>query len=388
MHAPSLDAPPEISVLSSLDVIDDVVYQREDVFELGGVELAELQRTLLRAAVRHHWDNCPAYRRYAALDGWSPEHLDRSGPAEEALTSIPLLPATVFKGREVLSCDPSAVIKVCTSSGTQGSKSRILRDGATLERFLGSIDRGADLSLPDRAAQRRLLVLGPDTEEAADLWFSYVLSIVDLLYPTEFFVTGDRLRLDLFLDALLDDTGERPVVIGPPVLVLDVARELRSRGVRPRLGSRGGQVITAGGWKRFLDGALPRPEFEREVAEGFGLDGDGPAPVRDCYNAVELNTVLFECEHRGKHVPAWLHASARDPATMRPLEAGQVGVLAFCDSLPTSYPGFVLTDDLGSVSAEGACPCGRASRVLTIARRVESVEARGCALKMDKEVSR
>ncbi|WP_165486062.1 hypothetical protein [Frankia sp. Cppng1_Ct_nod] len=156
-------------MLTSLDAVDDVVYQREDVFELAGRELADLQYSLLRDAVLHHWDACDAYRRYAAVDGWSPAMLD--GP--DAVISIPLLPATVFKRRDVLSCDRSDVVKICTSSGTQGSRSRIFRDDTSLERFLGSIDQGADLSLPNRAAPRRLLVLGPDTDEASDLWFSY-----------------------------------------------------------------------------------------------------------------------------------------------------------------------------------------------------------------------
>jgi long-chain-fatty-acid---luciferin-component ligase len=278
------------------------------------------------------------------------------------------------------------VVKVCTSSGTQGGKSRVHRDSTTLERFLGSIDRGVDLLLANRVVERRLFVLGPDTTEAADLWFSYVLSIVDLLYPTEFFVRDGVMRMDRFVAEIAADRSERPLVIGPPVLVKDAALRLRERGIRPGLDGRDGMVITAGGWKKFDDQALPRDEFTEVVADAFGLTD--PTRIRDCYNAVELNTVLFECEHQAKHVPAWLHASARDPVTQRPLEPGQVGPLAFCDALPTSYPGFVLTDDLGSVSAEGACPCGRASRVLTISRRVESVEARGCALKMDRTVSR
>lgn len=373
-----------VSVFTSLDVVDDVVYQREDVYELAGRELAALHLELFRAAIGHHWQACLPYRRYASAEGWSPERLDAPG----SIDTIPLLPATVFKRRDVLSCDPSAVAKVCTSSGTQGSISRVFRDGTTLERFLGSIDQGIGLALPNRDAQRRLFVLGPDTAEAADLWFSYVLSIVDLIHPTEFFIESGVLLTDAFIDAIRDEDVTRPVVIGPPVLVRDVAAQLLDRGVKPALGSRGGQVITAGGWKRSSNEALPRGQFEELVIEAFGLDGGVPTPVRDCYNAVELNTVLFECEYRGKHVPAWLHVSARDAASMRPLADGETGVLAFCDSLPTSYPGFVLTDDLGSVSAEGACRCGRASRVVSIARRVESVEGRGCALKMDKDVDR
>ncbi|MFL6124034.1 hypothetical protein [Actinophytocola sp.] len=368
--------------MTSLTAVDDLVYQREDAFELSGRELADLQRDLLRESVEHHLEACHSYRRYAESNGWS----DALLAADDLVDRIPLLPATVFKRRDVISGPRERVVKVCTSSGTQGGRSRVHRDSTTMERFLGSIDRGADLLLANRAVERRLFVLGPDTDEAADLWFSYVLSIVDLLYPTDFFVRDDVLRLDEFAAAISAERPERPLVIGPPVLVRDAALRLRELGIRPGFGDRGGLVVTAGGWKKFDSQALPRDEFTDVVRDAFGLADR--AQVRDCYNAVELNTVLFECEHGAKHVPAWVHASARDPVTQRPLEPGQVGPLAFCDALPTSYPGFVLTDDLGTVSAEGACPCGRASRVLSISRRVESVEARGCALKMDRAVSR
>lgn len=373
---------PAVTTLHSLDVVDDVVYQREDVFDLAGQQLEELQRELLRTSLSFHLDACAAYRRYAEAAGWTDALFDDA----EFVAKIPLLPSTLFKKREVRSCDAQQVVKVCTSSGTQGTKSRVFRDGPTLERFLGSIDRGADLLLPDRTTRRRLFVLGPDTDEAADLWFSYVLSIVDLLHPTGFFVRSGVLELDRFIDDVRANDSDEPLVIGPPVLVRDVALALRDRGIPLRFHERGGMVVTAGGWKRFDDEAVSRARFEGLVADAFGL-ADRTA-VRDCYNAVELNTVLFECERQAKHVPAWLHASARDPITLRPLGPDEVGVLAFCDSLPTGYPGFVVTDDLGSTSAEGACPCGRASRVLSIYRRVESVEARGCALKMDGTVAR
>jgi long-chain-fatty-acid---luciferin-component ligase len=93
--------------------------------------------------------------------------------------------------------------------------------------------------------------------------------------------------------------------------------------------------------------------------------------------------VLFECSHKAKHVPPWLYASARDPRTLAEVKSGEPGLLAFADPTPTSYPGFVLSDDFGSVSRRIPCPCGITSDTLTIERRVNKVETRGCALKLE-----
>jgi long-chain-fatty-acid---luciferin-component ligase len=368
--------------VNAMSLIEDVVFQREDAFEIAGAELADLQTQLFRDALDHHLKSCPAYARYCSANGWDISAFQ----SIQDIGSVPLIPSALFKRGGLLSCAEDEVVKICTSSGTQGTKSVVYRDGRTLERFLGTVQQGVDLAFPEPETDRPLLVLGPDTDEAADLWFSYVLSIVDLIYPTTFYVRDGVLRLDEALEAIMDRTMAFPVLIGPPVLIRDVLRTMGDRGLRADWGRSEGMVITAGGWKSFEGDSMPRQEFEDLAVDRLSLAGG--QQVRDCYNAVELNSVLFECAHRAKHVPAWLHVTARDPATHAPLPDGVLGVLAFCDATPTSYPGFVVTDDVGRVSGEGSCECGLPSRTVTIDRRVASVEARGCALKMDREVRR
>jgi long-chain-fatty-acid---luciferin-component ligase len=98
---------------------------------------------------------------------------------------------------------------------------------------------------------------------------------------------------------------------------------------------------------------------------------------------VELNTVLFECDRHRLHIPPWLHVSARDPGTLDALPSGQTGVLAWLDPTAASYPAFLLSDDFGVVN-DSACACGRSGESVAIVRRVRKVEARGCALKLDR----
>jgi long-chain-fatty-acid---luciferin-component ligase len=83
-------------------------------------------------------------------------------------------------------------------------------------------------------------------------------------------------------------------------------------------------------------------------------------------------------------VPPWLRVTARDPGDLRVLGEGESGMLGYVDPLATSYPGFVLSDDLGTVSYGVDCACGRRSDMLRIERRLSRVESRGCALKLDQ----
>lgn len=379
----AMDDARKVTNIVALDLTDDLLYQGENVFGLPLDQVGDLRLHAIGAAFKRHFDGCTEYRRYAQTRGICPEQVR----AVEQLDDIPLIPTSVFKRKELVTHPLEGAIRVCASSGTQGSRSAIVRDRRTLERFVGSVEQGSRLLGIDTNSDGHIFVLGPDTAEAGDLWFSYVLSIVDLLLPTSFHVRDGIFQGQEVLEALAGlDSGVRPVILGPPVLVRELADLAGNACGSIDLGACDGLVITAGGWKRAVGSAIGRDELTGLAIKSFGLGDEGQ--VRDCFNMVELNTVLFECALRVKHIPPWLRVTARDPGTLALLPSGAEGVLAFLDALPTSYPGFVLSDDLGVVRQSYSCGCGRTSDVLDIARRIETVEARGCALKMDRMVRR
>ncbi len=372
-----------ITRITALDPLDDLLYQTDDLFALDEETIAGVRFAALSGAFRRHYEGCAEYRRYADGRGVGPAAISEPN----RLDLIPLVPSSVFKRKELVTRPLDGEARVCVSSGTQGSRSRIVRDRRTLERFVGSVEQGGRLLGVDTEKPGQIFVLGPDTAEAGDLWFSYVLSIVDLLLPTSFHVRDGVFRLDELLESLDGRApGVRPIVLGPPFLVRELAEAVKDRYGTLDLGSDDGLVITAGGWKRAAGSVVPRDELTDLVVSAFALSEGGQ--VRDCFNMVELNSVLFECEHQVKHVPPWLRVTARDPGTLEVLPSGAQGTLAFLDALPTSYPGFLLSDDFGTVRYGVACPCGRTSDVLDVTRRIQTVEARGCALKMDGTVRR
>jgi len=333
---------------------------------------------LIRDSVRWHLASAPAYAGYADRLGFDPDRLAAPGD----LASVPQIPTLAFKrGVPIRSCPADRIAKRCTSSGTLGRRSEVLRDRSTIERLLGSVRRGVELLGDWYEDDVAVLNLGPDQAEAGDLWFAYVMSLVELPYLASHAVRDGHFDPPAAADRLAALRKEYPVVIvtGPPGLVLELANAAPADAARRQDGEL--MVVTAGGWKRHTGAVLPRAEFTDAVVGRLGLTG--PDRVRDAFNQVELNTVVLECAARRKHVPPWLEVIVRDPLTLEPVGAGTGGLLSYLDPSATSYPCFLLADDFGVLRAD-PCECGRPGRTLELHRRIKRPEEWGCALKMDR----
>jgi long-chain-fatty-acid---luciferin-component ligase len=362
--------------LTAISPLDDLIFQTDNVFYRDPDAVNAFQVDAIGQAFDRHYESNARYRDYCRSFGFEPGMIR----GLEDLALIPLITSTQFKISDVLSCERSRIVKECTSSGTAGSISRVYRDERTLGRFLGSIRCNMEqmYALHDAFC----LHLGPSRDEAQGLWISYAMGLADLVFPTENFVIDAVFQPEALLRRIREVRGryEHLILTGAPIMFLRLDEYMEAERIRLH-GCENFFIITAGGWKRYSGQAIPRAEFEDRLARRF--DGLSQGNFRDCFNMVELNSVLVECEHQVKHVPPWLRMLTLDPRTLREVPAGEVGLLAFLDSTTTSYPGFILTDDFARLGSEGACPCGRSGRGLEIVRRVARVESRGCALKLD-----
>lgn len=336
-----------------------------------------LRLELIRESVAHHLAQCPAYACFADQVGFDFDRLTDC----EALDYVPQIPTDAFKRSAILSVPAEQTAKRCTSSGTQGTISVVYRDRFTIERLLGSTRRGLELLVGDWYEDEvHVLNLGPDQAEAGDLWFAYAMSLIGVDYPTRHAVRAGTFDPHEALAAIeaLSRVAALPVLAGPPALVMAVAEAAVVRGdfSIPHLA-----IVTAGGWKRAGAQRIARVDFDELLLRAFDLNDT--RRVRDAFNQVELNTVLLECEHHRKHVPPWLHITARSLKTLEPLPYGEQGLLSYLDPSASSYPCFILADDVGTVRT-GPCDCGWAGRTLEIERRLDRAESWGCALKMDR----
>jgi long-chain-fatty-acid---luciferin-component ligase len=355
------------------DSLDHVLF--EGLADYGPSYAAE-RFEWIAGAVRHHLDRSDPFRRLAETSRFDWDEF-RGG---QDLATLPLISSGSFKS-ELFSTPSGSGIRRCTSSGTMGTISVVPRDSRTIERYVGTILHGLREFIGHNDAQRAF-VLGPPVDNAGDLWFSYSLGLAEVLNDADYFVCGDVFAPRRLFRALSDAPPEQEtVVIAPPALLLAFvdwmdAEELPSL----RLGEHDGWALTAGGWKRKDAEAINRVSFTERITERLGLV---PERHRDLLNMVELNTLIFECEYHSKHVPPWLWVSAREPRDMSPLPSGEQGLLAYADPTALSYPSFILSDDFGVVD-DGPCSCGRVGPSVRLDRRLNTVEERGCGLKMDR----
>lgn len=358
---------------SGYGLLDQTIHQGHDSYRRP---LKAERHEWIFESVRHHLAASPAYRRLAEASGFSLEECELTGE----LDAIPLLSSGSFKRR--LFDDDGEGIKQCSSSGTMGTKSLVPRDPRTLERFAASMLNGAREFLAHDEDQVAL-ILGPPPEEAGDLWFAYSLGLAEIFHEADYFVADERFepaRLYATLSAR-DPADRAPVIGAPPSLVAEFCEWMEETGAEPlALAEADGWLVTAGGWKTADDEKIDAAVFRGVVRRQLGL---APEHIRDVFNMVELNTAIFECEAGAKHVPPWLEATARDGEDLAVLPPGKAGILAYLDPTPLSYPGFVLSDDIGYIGAED-CPCGRVGKTVFPQRRLKVVEERGCGRKMDR----
>jgi long-chain-fatty-acid---luciferin-component ligase len=373
----SIGAPAEPASLGRFSLLESVLYGEESLYDWPVSRIRDFQVAVVRDAFALHYAGCESYRRFCDRAGFRPASLCSA----DDLPRVPLIPSLLFKDMDIRSVPGDELDKICKSSGTRGIVSQVSRNTVTLERFLGSIRIGAD-QLLQLANEARFFNLGPDTAEAGDIWFSYVMSLLSLLRPSDNYVVDGVFRSEELirdLDGL--PPGIQPLLVGPPILFLDLMEDLEREGRLLDLGARHGRIVTAGGWKRFSSEQIERGEFLDRCVRDFGIERAG---VRDAFNMVELNTVLLECEHGSKHAPPWLVLLCLDPESLEPVLPGQRGLLGFLDPLPESYPGFVLSDDFVRMGA-APCPCGRTGATFEFDRRVHLADERGCALTIERK---
>jgi long-chain-fatty-acid---luciferin-component ligase len=335
---------------------------------------------LLRESVAFHYQANPYFRRLCDLDRITPTDQHRV----DDLRRIPLIPVQTFKqpdSRFLLSVPLEAIDLEVQSTGTSGIPSVARRDAATTTRaclallalyreFFG-IARGVGL------------FLCPSPAEAPEMGMVKVYNLVSGLLDDRAYLVRDFTFQPAEALAYLRAWAGRQTrhLFGPPFMIARLLRFLEEKNLQMRL-DPGSLVVTLGGWKRFNRERIPRPAFDHKLQATLGLC---PGNIRDMYGMIESNLLAIECEHHRKHVPPWCHVSVRDLHDLSAeLPTGRTGVLGILDSLSRSYPGFLLSEDVGRVEPGAECPCGRTGQVISCVGRLRGAEPGCCAVTIER----
>lgn len=341
------------------------------VFQLPADEWHAGVTAVLREAFTYHFEQNAFFRAQCDAAGVTPADI----AVRADLARVPLLPVSMFKRPDahvLLSVPLTDVELEIRSTGTGGVRSVARRDATTVTRVACAVVAiyREFLAVSHGAA----LFLSPSTAETPDLGMK-VFNVLNAMFDDHLYAVRNYTFDPAEALAYLRRWDGRMTrhIVGPPFMVNGLLRFLELEA-RPVTLDPGSLVITLGGWQHFTGESIARDEFDSRVERLLGV----PRPrIRDTYGMIESNLLAVECEHQRKHVPPWCHVSIRDVTdTAVELPPGAPGAIAILDALNTSYPGFLLSDDVGAVD-ETPCPCGRSGQTLSFHRRMHADEL-GC----------
>jgi long-chain-fatty-acid---luciferin-component ligase len=353
-------------------------------FRLPKPEQDALKIQLTQKSFAFHYETNLAFHKECDMLGVTPEGLQ----SVEDLNRIPLIPVQVFKkpnALSLLSVPLDDVELEIQSTGTTGIPSVARRDVVTTTRACLSL-----LALYREffgIAHGVGVFLCPSPAETPEMGMVKVFNLFSGLLDDRAYLVRDFVFDPEEAINYLQTWRGRHIrhLFGPPFMIARLLRYLERKEFPLPL-DPGSYAITLGGWKRFNRERIDRHSFDGKLQAYLGLL---PSQVRDMYGMIESNLLAVECDYHRKHVPPWCHVTVRaldDPSAEVP--AGQVGVIGILDALSRSYPGFILSQDIGRIEPNAECPCGRTGQVLSFVGRRRGAEPGCCAVTIERFMAR
>ncbi len=231
-----------------------------------------------------------------------------------------------------------------------------------------------------------VLYLMPSTEDIPEMGMIKVLNMFSGLSDANRYVVKNNAFNPQDAIEVLQKWEKKHTrhIVGPPFIVYRLIKFLKKNNIRLKLDKQT-KIINLGGWKMFTGNEIPRKDYNSECAEYLGINEN---QIRDMYGLVEANSLAIECEYHNKHVSPWVHFSVRNLNDLsQEVEPGERGVLAILDPVSTSYPTFILTEDLVYLKKEHQCSCGRNSQQVVYLSRVRGAEIGCCAINLEKQMN-
>jgi hypothetical protein len=147
---------------------------------------------------------------------------------------------------------------------------------------------------------------------------------------------------------------KRPVLVfGAPFQLRRLCEQLTKMQTRLHTPS-GSTVVTGGGWKSFQGEKIPQRELVAMIDHCFGISA---AHFIDTYSTAELNCAMTICAEGRYHIPPLIEPVVLDESLLGEAGATGFGTLGFLDPFSMSFPGYLITGDVGHLG-NGKCSCG------------------------------
>ncbi|MGN0438098.1 MAG: acyl-protein synthetase [Lachnospiraceae bacterium] len=341
-------------------------------YELNKEEKQAYYRHIMKDMTAHHYSACKEYHNLL-------DFLKFDISKEHEVEEYPFLPVRLFKEFDLRSIPENEIVKTMTSSGTTGQRvSKIYLDKESALRqstTLVSITK-------DMLGGKRFPMLIIDTKSvvkdrkkfsargAGILGFSMLGK--DTTYALDEDMNLNFDEIEAFLDRHKD---EKILLFGFTYIIWQhLYKVLKTSGMK--LDFSNGILLHGGGFKKLADEAVDNETYKKRLYEVCGI-----TRICNYYGMVEqTGSIFMECECGRLHASNYSDIIIRNPDDFSVCKTGQRGLIELISVLPDSYPGHVLlSEDLGTITGEDDCPCGRKGKTFEIYGRIQKAEVRGCS---------
>jgi len=363
-----------------LSPLNTLVGSAHNLYKMPFDTVNEYKGSVIADNFNYHYENNEFYRDLCKKKNISPQDIKSFND----LAKIPLIPVQTFKQCDshlLMTSKLNEVEFEMRSTGTSGIPSVSRRDRLTMDSAFDSVVTTYREFF--KFSRGMGLFLFPPTEEMPEMGMVKALNVfAGLLDGSVNLVKKITFNPEKAVEVLQSWDGKHTRhIVGPPFLVYRLIKYCMDRNIKLNL-EKNSFIITLGGWKRFTGEEIPRGEFNELCHEYLGVQSYN---VRDMYGLVEANMLAVECHKQEKHIPPWVHVSMRNPHNvLEEVEYGERGVIAIYDPTSISYPGFILTEDVGYLREDTSCECGRNGQTLVYISRMPGVEVGCCAINLEK----
>ena len=134
-------------------------------------------------------------------------------------------------------------------------------------------------------------------------------------------------------------------------------------------------LLHGGGWKKLKKINISNKKFKKILNSKFNIKS-----IINYYGMVEqTGSIFFECNKCENFVTSIFSDVIIRDINFNDLGKKKRGMIQLLSVLPTSYPGHnILTEDVGIITGEDTCACGKKGKYFRIFDRLKKAEARGC----------
>ena len=346
--------------------------KNSNIFSLNKSKKKKIFTEYFNSLTAFHYKKCLEYKNIC-------KNLNYDLKKNFKLNELPYLPVNIFKSLNLKSVSEKNVTRIMHSSGTTGnSLSKIYLDKANSQNQMKALSK---LFSEMSGHRNRLPMLVIDTKSiltnrnsfsarsAAILGFSIFAK--EIVYALNDDMT---LNIEAVKKFYTKYHSQPNIIFGFTYLIWDKFSNDK-RLINGKFNLEKSVLLHGGGWKKLKKKNISNKKFKNILNSKLNIKN-----IINYYGMVEqTGSIFFECSKCENFVTSIFSDVFIRDKNFNDLGKKKKGMIQLLSVLPTSYPGHnILTEDVGMITEEDTCACGKKGKYFKVYDRLEKAEVRGC----------